>query len=85
MAGAHCLIIEKEMCGSIGVPTDPHKRNLGVEAIECFLETASVGLLSLSKRFEPVSDFVEAFFACGLGHTRVHVGVLVGFTGDGRL
>jgi len=34
---------------------------------------------------EPVGNLVEAFCAGGLGHARVHVGVLVGLAGDGGL
>ena len=38
--------------------------------------------LGLGQSLEPIGDFVEAFLACGAGHTRVHVGVFVGFTCD---
>ena len=33
--------------------------------------------------FEPVRDFIEAFFAGGAGHAGIHVGVFMGFPGDG--
>ena len=54
-----------------------------VHAVESFLEATSVRLFSLCQGLEPVSDFVEAFVAGGFRHARVHVGVLVGFAGDG--
>ncbi len=41
-----------------------------------------MGLLGLRERLEPVGDLVEALVAGGLGHARVHVGVLVGLAGD---
>ena len=41
-----------------------------------------MGLLGLRQRLEPVGDLVEAFFARGLRHARIHVGVLVRFAGD---
>jgi len=44
-----------------------------------------MGTLSLDQSLEPVGDLVEALVAGRLGHTGVHVGVLVGLTGDGRL
>jgi hypothetical protein len=44
-----------------------------------------VGALGLGQRLEPVGDLVEALRARGLGHARVHVGVLVGLAGDGSL
>ena len=54
------------------------------DRVEQFLETAGVALLGLGQRLEPVGDLVEALVAGGLGHARVHVGVLVGLAGDGR-
>ena len=44
-----------------------------------------MGLFSLGEGFEPIGDFVEAFFASGARHARIHVGVFVGLTGDGGL
>lgn len=41
--------------------------------------------LGLRERFEPVCDLVEPLFAGRLAHARIHIGVLVGFPGDGRL
>ncbi len=34
------------------------------------------------KRLEPVRNFVEVFITRCLGHTRVHIGVFMGFAGD---
>src|SRR6476620_5979925 len=58
---------------------------ISVQRVEGALEAAGVGLLGLRQGLEPVGDLVEAFVAGGLGHARVHVGVLVGLAGDGGL
>jgi hypothetical protein len=42
-----------------------------------------VRLLGLCQGLEPVSDFREAFIACGLREARIHIGVLVGFAVHG--
>jgi hypothetical protein len=44
-----------------------------------------VRTLGLGQGLEPVGNLVEALVACVLGHSRVHVGVLVGLAGDRRL
>jgi hypothetical protein len=49
------------------------------------MEAAGVGLFGLGESLEPVGDLVVAFLASRARHARVHVGVLVGFAGDGRL
>ena len=41
--------------------------------------------LGLGQGLKPIGNLVEAFVASGLGHARVHVGVLVGLAGDGGL
>ena len=38
--------------------------------------------LGLREGLEPVGDLVETFFAGGLRHSRIHVGVFVGLAGD---
>src|SRR5690606_2575640 len=53
--------------------------------VEGLLETAGMALLSLGQRLEPFGDFLEALFAGGLGHARIHVGVFVSLAGDRRL
>src|SRR5688500_19626658 len=45
-------------------------------------EAVGVRAFRLGQRLEPVGDLVEAFLARGLGHARVHVGVLVRLAGD---
>src|SRR6516162_66751 len=42
-----------------------------------------MGLLGLREGLEPLGDLIEALFASRPGHPRVHVGVFVGFTGNG--
>ena len=48
-------------------------------------EAAGVALLGPGQRLEPLGDLVEALVAGGLGEAGVHLGVLVGLAGDGRL
>jgi len=57
----------------------------GSESLEALLKAAGVALLGASQSLEPVGDLGEALFAGGLGEARVHLGVLVGLTGDRRL
>jgi hypothetical protein len=57
-------------------------RILVVERVECFLEAIGVRTFSFRQRLEPVGNFFEIFVPCGLGHSRVHVGVLVCFPGN---
>jgi hypothetical protein len=52
------------------------------DAVEQLLEAPGVRLLGLRERLEPVGDLGEALLARGLGHARVHVGVLVRLAGD---
>ena len=55
------------------------------DRVEHLLEATRVALFGLGKGLEPVGDLVEALFAGGLRHARVHLGVLVGLAGDGAL
>src|SRR5688572_21106103 len=57
------------------------RRAPSLESVERLLETAGVRLLGLRQRLEPLGDVLEAFFARGLGHRRIHLGVLVGLAG----
>lgn len=60
-------------------------RNLPVSLakfIQRFLEAVGVRAFGFGQRFEPVGDLVEAFFARGLGHVQIHVGVFVSLAGD---
>ena len=53
--------------------------------LEALGEAAGVALLGPGQRLEPLGDLLEALVAGGLGEAGVHLGVLVGLTGDGRL
>ena len=55
---------------------------LTVQCVKCFLEAAGVAFFSFRKRFKPIGDFVETFFAGGFRHPWIHVGLFMGFTGD---
>ena len=57
---------------------------LAVEVVQRLLEAIRVASLRLGQGLEPIGDFVKAFVASGLGHTRIHIGVLVRFAGDRR-
>src|SRR5947208_3372321 len=63
----------------------PGPRMWSGQALEPGLEPAGVTLLGAGERFEPLGDLFEALVARGLRETRVHLGVLVGLTGDRRL
>src|SRR6267142_6125589 len=52
------------------------------QRVQGLLETVGVRALRLGKGFEPVGYLVEAFVAGTLGHTGVHVGVLMGLAGN---
>src|SRR5688572_28350416 len=68
-------------CPGSRTSTDVSARLLA-ERIECLLEAVRVGTLGLRERLEPVRDLLEALAARGLGHARVHVGVLVRLARD---
>src|SRR6188768_2812866 len=55
------------------------------DRVEGLLETIGMRALGLRQRLEPIGDFRESFLARLFGHARVHVAVLVRFTGDGGL
>ena len=57
---------------------------LSVHRFECFLEFASVAFFSLCKRFEPVCDFFETFFARIFNHAGIHIGIFVRFARNCR-
>src|SRR5579883_1232374 len=56
-----------------------------LEHLEHLGEAACVALLGLRQRLEPLGDVVEALFARGLRHARVHGLVLVRLAGDRAL
>src|SRR5262249_25676014 len=43
-------------------------------------ESSSVRLLGFCQRLEPVGNLLETFLTSGLGHTRIHIRVLVSFS-----
>lgn len=53
-----------------------------VERIQGFLETIGMRALGLGQGLEPIGNLVKIFVARRLGHPRVHIGVLVGLTGN---
>src|SRR4051794_33542497 len=55
------------------------------EPFEALGEAAGVALLGAGQGLEPFGDVLEALVAGGLREARVHLRVLVGLTGDGRL
>src|SRR6185312_10391767 len=52
------------------------------EGVERLLEASGVALLGFGQGLEPIGDLVETFLAGRPRHTRIHVGVFVGFAGD---
>ena len=50
--------------------------------VEHLLEATGMRLLGLGEGLEPIGDLTEAFLSSRAGHTRVHVGVLVGLPGN---
>src|SRR5689334_21759490 len=52
------------------------------EALEALREAPGVAALGLGQGLEPVGDLGEALLARGLGHSRVHLRVLVGLAFD---
>src|SRR5512147_1027878 len=59
--------------------------DLLAEGVQSLLKPVGVRAFGLGQRFEPVGDFGETLVARGLGHARVHIGILVGLTGNGGL
>src|SRR2546425_8056661 len=61
---------------------DRLRRLLASDLREAFVEPARVRLFRLGERLEPLRELGEAFLPRGLGHARVHLGVLVRLAGD---
>src|ERR1700733_3211729 len=55
------------------------------DRVQRLLETIGVRALRLRECLEPVGDFGEAFLTGRLGHSRIHIRVLMGLTSDGGL
>src|SRR5436309_10625691 len=68
-----------------GVVTENRMAASVVEGLEALGEAPGVALLGAGERLEPLRDLLEALVARGLGEPRVHLGVLVGLAGDGRV
>src|SRR6476620_3717734 len=74
------------------LPTEAGSRSFGqlvrdgsADGAEALGEATGVGLLGAGQRLQPLGDVLEALVASRLGEARVHLGVLVGLAGDGRL
>ena len=68
-----------------GVTALPYPdRLLTVQRVQCFLETIRMGTFRLGQRFHPVRDLIKTLVTCCLRHPWVHIGVLMGFAGNGR-
>src|SRR5208337_3394626 len=63
----------------------PLGRSAGLQVIQRLLEAIRVRPFRLGEGLEPIGDLVEAFLSGALRHARVHIRVLVGLAGDGRL
>src|SRR4051794_10593527 len=81
MRAAHPKSHRTEVCPA-NCGTDPGPEPWRLDGVERLLETAGMGFLGLRESLEPVGDFVEALFARGARHARIHVGVFVRLTGD---
>src|SRR5438552_12030651 len=58
---------------------------LVAQRFERLLEAIGMRALCLRQGLEPIGDFFEAFATSSLRHSRIHIGVFVGFPRDGRL
>src|SRR3989338_9987673 len=58
---------------------------LRLQRIERLLEPPGVRFLRAGQRLKPLGDLFKPLFASGLGKSRIHLGILVGFALDGRL
>src|SRR6188768_2486120 len=58
---------------------------VSADGLQALREPAGVALLGARERLEPLGDLVKALVARGASKTGVHLGVLVGLAGDGRL
>ncbi len=61
------------------------KFKLLVERIKRPLKPAGMASLGFGQRLKPVRNFVETLIAGCFSHSGIHVGVLVGFSRNGRL
>src|SRR5438552_15144473 len=64
---------------------DRFSRILARDLLQSLTEAPGVRLLGLRQRLEPLGQLAKAFAPRGLGHARIHLGVLVRLARDGRL
>src|SRR5688572_10854614 len=55
------------------------------QTVQPFLKTVCMGSLCLRQRLKPFCQLLEAFVARRFGHSRIHLGVLIRLTFNGRL
>src|SRR6185437_271713 len=78
LASRYAIAAEAAPTGEVG-------RCESAQLVQRLGEAVRMRALRLGQGLEPVGDFLEAFLARGLGHARVHVGVLVGLARDRAL
>src|SRR3989441_5599439 len=85
-AASACRVVPRSLArpraASRARALDRLRRLLASDLLEAFVEPARVRLFRLRKRLEPLRELGEAFLPRGLGHARVHLGVLVRLAGD---
>ena len=54
-----------------------------LKILESLGEASGVGLFRFGQCFEPFCDLAESFFPGDLGKTGIHLGIFVGFPGNG--
>src|SRR2546427_5753533 len=85
-AASACRVVPRSLArpraASRARALDRLRRLLASDLLEAFVEPARVRLFRLGERLEPLRELGEAFLPRGLGHARVHLGVLVRLAGD---
>src|SRR2546428_10216279 len=85
-AASACRVVRRSLArpraASRARALDRLRRLLASDLLEAFVEPARVRLFRLGERLEPLRELGEAFLPRGLGHARVHLGVLVRLAGD---
>src|SRR6185312_6450135 len=78
LASRYAIAAEAAPTGEVG-------RCESAQLVQRLGEAVRMRALGLGQGLEPVGHLVKTFVARGLGHARVHVGVLVGLAGDRAL
>src|SRR3989442_616917 len=85
-AASACRVVRRSLArpraGRRARALDRLRRLPASDLLEAFVEPARVRLFRLGERLEPLRELGEAFLPRGLGHARVHLGVLVRLAGD---